>query len=149
MDFCSCPVIVDVIRLNMAFTLRHTFMLLLAVSIAMAVSTQFEAYIALLMTMVLASPVVFFFPDTMRRPFFYGGLAGVVLGFVLSYFVLSAVFMQHPREPIVYGPRVGQMQPPLVQRNLQQKLNPFIVTLGFVIGATSGLVLSRNIPNAG
>ena len=127
----------------MTFTLRHTALFVLAISVAMFLSTKFHPATALLITVSLASPLVFLFPVAKRRPFFYGGIAGVVIGFLLNFLVFSIVFIQHPREPVFYGPRAGRMQAPQVQRDAQEKLKPYIVTVGFVIGAASGLLLSR------
>ena len=128
----------------MAFNLRHMFLFVLAISAAMFLATQFHPAATLLTTTGLALPMAFFFPKSRRRPFFYGGMAGIIVGFVLSSVLLSMAYRQHPREPIAYGPNAnsGQTQAPQVQRTAQQALNPYIVTIGFVVGATTGLVVS-------
>ncbi|MGY8749512.1 MAG: hypothetical protein ACKVHR_15810 [Pirellulales bacterium] len=141
-------VIVTVIPLNMAFTTQHLFMFVAAASVATLLSTQFSPTLALLITVCLAAPLVFLFPISSRRPFFYGGIAGTVIALSLSSAVLHLAYINVPREPLISRQNPtgnGELQIPRIQRDMAERVSPFAVTLGFVFGAATSLIISRPI----
>ncbi len=130
----------------MAFSLRHLFCFIAAASVAILVSTKSGTVQALLLTVGLGATLMFLFPNKMRRPVFYGGLAGMVACSVISSVVLHVVFINTPREPIISRrnpTRSGETQTPLVQQKITEEIAPFTITLGFVFGAATSFVVVR------
>ncbi len=134
------------IPLNMAFSIKQLLLFIAAVSIAIFVSTLFSPLFALLLTVGLACALTFLFPASLRRPFVYGGIAGIVTFLILTDVVLHVAYINVPREPLISrlaGPWNGQMQPPQVQRDMAEQIRPYAVTLGFVFGASALLIIWR------
>ena len=124
------------------FGLKQLLMFVSSLAIALALANRFPPVTAFLSLMALAAVAVFLWPPHHRRPFFYGGMAGIVLGLIACHVVLHFVYMDLPRAPIVYGPASGGTQPPQVQRDAIEVSRPYVITLGFVIGAACGIVFS-------
>lgn len=116
----------------MSFSLQHVLVFVVAVSVALIMAQHLQAAEALFWIAVEAGIILPFVPRRLRRHFVYGGLAGVVsmliaTGFFLQ-FVLEPISLRYTHDvPVVYG----------------NVVMPYAVTIGFVLGATTGLIIRR------
>lgn len=127
----------------MNFSIRHLLMFVTAIAAGMTLASKAEPGFVVLGTFGIGAVVTFCLPMKRRRPFFYGGILGIALAFVVSGLVFWLLYIRVPRERILYVSNAGEMSAPDVQRETQRLVGPYLIPLGFVIGSTMGLAYSR------
>ena len=134
----------------MVFNLRHFFLLVLVVAMALILPKYVQAAWAMAIMAITAAGLAACFPARQKRFLFYGGLLGVFIALPLTAVVVGRNYRHLPREPVVRGAEYpGQTRAPQVQRDALEFANSYAVTLGFIAGGTVGLLLSgKPKPNA-
>ena len=125
----------------MKFSILHFLGFIACVSIALALS-QFPGHISMLAIVATVIAPTYFMLNIQRwRQITYGGLAGIVLLWLIAFNVTYAIHMHLPRPPIRSGYDTGI---PRQQTEFANRIGPFIVPIGFLAGATATLFYATN-----
>lgn len=126
--------------LRMKFSIFQLGVFVFCCSIALML-TQLRAHHSMLVILFLFIAPSFFYLKTQRwRAITYGGLTGIVVCWAVSMTTISLLHSHLPRPPIRSRYDSGI---PRQQEEATKRTYPFVVPVGFLLGATGCLMYSN------
>lgn len=119
----------------MSFNIKHLLLFVAATSVALVMSQYFQAAMALLSIAIFALIVLPFIPRHKRRFYVYGGVAGVIVCLTFTGIFIELNFESFPSG---FPPP----RPPDPSEIAFENSAPYAVSIGMILGATIGLMLS-------
>ena len=124
----------------MAFNLRHLFLFVFVMSIALALTPWFSPPAAFTIFVLGALPLIRYFPKSTRYYFFYGGFLGMFLGLLIAHVAASAIEANDSIR--ANGSRTGaDWTGELVASN--DRIDTYGLVMGFVFGAAIGVLIEQ------